>query len=126
MVSFGLAAQAARAVYRYYGQRGNCENRIKELKAGVKADRTSCHTFAANQFRLLLAALAYVLFQALRRLARGTGLSRAQVEGLRLALIKIAAQVTESRRRVVIQLCRYCPTQGLWRRLAGHLGLGSG
>jgi hypothetical protein len=123
VVSFGLAAKAARAVYRYYGQRGNCENRIKELKAGVKADRTSCHRFTANQFRLLLAALAYVLFQALRTLARRTGLARAQVEQLRLALIKIAAQVTESRRRVLIQLCRHCPSQALWQRLWRRLGL---
>lgn len=126
VVVSGLAGKAARAVYRYYGQRGNCENRIKELKAGVKADRTSCHRFTANQFRLLLAALAYVLFQALRRLARRTGLARAQVEGLRLSLLKIAAAVTESRRRVRIQLCRHCPSQALWRLLWRRLGLDTG
>lgn len=123
VVVSGLSGKPARAAYRYYGQRGNCENRIKELKDGVKADRTSCHTFVANQFRLLLAAVAYVLFQALRTLARRTGLARAQVEQLRLAVIKIAAQVTERRRRVVIQLCSHCPTQGLWRRLWRRLGL---
>jgi hypothetical protein len=123
VVTFGLAAKPARAAYRCYGQRGGCENRIKELKEGVQADRTSCHTFSANQFRLLLSAVAYVLFQALRTLARRTGLARAQVELLRRALIKIAALVTESRRRVVIQLCRYCPSQALWRLLARRLGL---
>jgi hypothetical protein len=123
VVSFGLEAKAPRPVYRSYGQRGGCENRIKELKAGVKADRTSCHRFTANQFRLLLAAVAYRLFQALRALARQTGLGRAQVDQLRRALIKIAAQVTESRRRVVIQLCRHCPSQTLWRLLARRLGL---
>jgi hypothetical protein len=121
VVVSGLA-ETPRAAYRYYGQRGNCENRIKELKEGVKADRTSCHTFAANQFRLLLAAVAYVLFQALRTLARQTGLARAQVAQLRLAVIKIAAQVTERRRRVVIQLCSHCPTQTVWRRLWRRLG----
>lgn len=126
VVIVGCDAKAPRAAYRYYGQRGNCENRIKELKEGVKADRTSCHSFRANQFRLLLAAVAYVLFQALRTLARQTGLARAQVEQLRLAVIKIAAQVTERRRRVVIQLCRHCPTQRLWRLLARRLGLGTG
>jgi hypothetical protein len=123
LVVGGLAEKPPRAAYRYYGQRGNCENRIKELKAGVKADRTSCHTFTANQFRLLLAAVAYVLFQALRSLARQTGLGRAQVEQLRLSLIKIAAQVTESRRRVVLQLCSHCPSQTLWRLLSRRLGL---
>jgi hypothetical protein len=125
VVTFGLETKAPRPVYRYYGQRGSCENRIKELKAGVNADRTSCHTFTANQFRLLLAAVAYVLFQGLRTLARQTGLSRAQVEQLRRGVIKIAAQVTESRRRVVIQLCRHCPTQGVWGLLARRLGLGT-
>ncbi len=125
VVTFGLAEKAPRPVYRYYGQRGRCENRIKELKDGVKADRTSCHTFTANQFRLLLAAVAYVLFQGLRWLARQTGLSRAQVEQLRLAVIKIAAKVTESRRRVVIQLCRHCPNQAVWGLLARRLGLGT-
>jgi hypothetical protein len=126
VVSFGLEAQAPRPVYRYYGQRGGCENRIKELKAGVKADRTSCHAFTANQCRLLLAAVAYLLFQALRALARQTGLSRAQVQQLRLAVIKIAAKVAESRRRVVIQLCRHCPSQAVWQLLARRLGLGTG
>lgn len=125
VVTFGLAAKPPRAAYRYYGQRGGCENRIKELKDGVKADRTSCHTFTANQFRLLLAAVAYVLFQALRALARQTGLSRAQVQQLRLAVIKIAAKVTESRRRVVIQLCCHCPSQAVWQLLARRLGLGT-
>lgn len=124
VVTFGLGEKAPRSVYRYYGQRGSCENRIKELKDGVKADRTSCHTFTANQFRLLLAAVAYVLFQGLRWLARQTGLARAQVEQLRLAVIKIAAKVTESRRRVAIQLCRHCPSQAVWGLLARRLGLG--
>ncbi len=123
VVVFGCDEKEPRPAYRYYGQRGGCENRIKELKAGVKVDRTSCHAFTANQFRLLLAALAYVLFQALRSLARQTRLSRAQVEQLRLSVIKIAAQVRESRRRVVIELCRHCPSQAVWRRLAGRLGL---
>jgi hypothetical protein len=125
VVTFGLEALAPRPVYRYYGQRGACENRIKDLKDGVNADRTSCHTFTANQFRLLLAAVAYLLFQALRTLARQTGLGRTQVEQLRRAVIKIAAKVTESRRRVVIQLCRHCPTQAVWGRVPRRLGLGT-
>ncbi len=126
VVTWGLETLAPRPVYRYYGQRGSCENRIKELKDGVNADRTSCHTFTANQFRLLLAAVAYVLFQGLRFLARQTGLGRAQVQQLRLALIKIAAQVTERRRRVIIQLCSSCPSQAIFGVLWRRLGLGTG
>jgi hypothetical protein len=125
VVTFGLAAKAPRKAYRYYGQRGGCENRIKELKEGVKVDRTSCHEFEGNQFRVLLHAVASVLFQELRFLCRQTGLGRAQVQQLRLSLLKIAAKVTESRRRVVIQLCSHCPSQRLFRLLWRRLGLGT-
>ena len=39
----------------FYVQRGaDSEHRIKELKLGIRADRLSCTTFVANQFRLLL------------------------------------------------------------------------
>jgi hypothetical protein len=112
-----------RRVYHFYGRRGDCENRIKEMKQALKSDRTSCMDFASNKVRLMLAAVAYVLFQGLRRLARQTGLAHAQVETLRLAVIKIAALVKESQRRVTVSLCRACPTQGLWRQLARRLGL---
>jgi hypothetical protein len=76
--------------------------------------------------RLVLYCLAYVLFQRLRRVARGTGLGRAQVERLRLALIKIAARVKESLRRVQVELCSSCPSQELWRLLARRLGVAPG
>ncbi len=52
-----------------YCQRGEMENRIKEQQLDLFADRTSCHRFLANQFRLLLSSSAYVLVQALRRTA---------------------------------------------------------
>jgi hypothetical protein len=114
---------SARRLYERYGQRGRCENRIKELKEGVHADRTSCHAFEGNQFRLMLSCMAYGLLQALRRLARRTGLERAQVQTLRLALIKIGARVKESVRRVKIELCSSCPSQEVWRLLARRLGI---
>jgi hypothetical protein len=69
--------------YALYCGRGDMENRLKELQHGLASDRTSCSRFAANQFRLLLAAAAYVLFQALRWQARGTSYARAQVTTLR-------------------------------------------
>ena len=60
-----------------YCQRGEMENRIKEQQLDLFADRTSCHRFLANQFRLLLSSAAYVLVQALRRTAlAGTELAR--------------------------------------------------
>ncbi len=64
----------------FYCQRGDMENRIKEQQMDLFADRTSCHRFLANQFRLLLSSAAYVLVQTLRRTAlRGTDLEKAQV-----------------------------------------------
>jgi hypothetical protein len=115
-----------RRLYERYGERGNCENRIKEIKEGVRADRMSCHEWEGNEFRLMLGCVAYQLFVGLRRLAKGTELARAQVEKLRLGVIKIGARVKESLRRVTIELCSSCPSQKVFRELARRLGVVSG
>jgi hypothetical protein len=98
-----------------YCQRGEMENRIKEQQLDLFADRTSCHRFLANQFRLLLSSAAYVLVQALRRVAlAGTELATAQVGTLRLKLFKVAARVVLSARRVVFHLASSYPYQELF------------
>jgi hypothetical protein len=125
LVTHGLSGPP-RARYQFYCRRGDSENRIKEMKGGVRIDRLSCMEFASNKVRLLLYALAYVLLQRLRRLARGTRLGQAQVERLQLALIKIAARVKESWRRVQVELASSCPSQGLFRMLARRLGVAPG
>jgi hypothetical protein len=66
-----------------YVLRGDVENRIKELKLELKADRLSCHCLLANQFRLLLNTAAYCLFWLLRHHFQGTELATAQVKTLR-------------------------------------------
>jgi len=106
------------AHYRFYCQRGDPENRIKELKADLKADRLSCQRFWANQFRLLLHAAAYVLLQAMRAMLSGTEFARAQVSTLRLWLLKVGARIRESVRRVWVQLPSAYPWAHLWGRLA--------
>ena len=89
----------------FYVQRGaDSEHRIKELKLGIKAGRLSCHRFEANQFRLLLAQAAYLLLLTIRQAASETKLAKAQVQRLRDALLKCAAIVKVSVRRVLIQL----------------------
>jgi hypothetical protein len=94
----------------FYVQRGaNSEHPIKELKLGIQADRLSCNSFVANQFRLLLAQAAYLLMLTLRRAAEGTRLATAQVERLRSSLIKGAARVRVSSRRVLVELAAFCP-----------------
>jgi Transposase DDE domain group 1 len=101
-----------------YCQRGEMENRIKEQQLGLFADRTSCHRFLANQFRLLLSSAAYVLVQALRRTAlAGTELAQAQVGTIRLKLFKVAARVVVSVRRVVFHLASSYPYQEVFREV---------
>lgn len=101
-----------------YTQRGDMENRIKEQQLMLFADRTSCHDFAANQFRLLLSSFAYVLLHELRttHLAE-TELATAQVSTIRLKLLKIAARVTVSVRRIVLHLASSFPLQALFRQV---------
>ena len=105
------------ALYRFYCQRGDPENRIKELKLDLKGDRLSCHRFWANQFRLLLHAAAYVLLQAMRRRLAGTELACAQAVTLQLRLLKVGARVVESVRRVRVSLPSAYPWLSLWWKL---------
>ncbi len=101
-----------------YCQRGEAENRIKEQQLDLFADRTSCHCFVANQFRLLLSSAAYVLFQAFRRTAlAGTELASAQVGTIRLKLLKVAARVVVTARRVVFHLASSYPYQMIFREV---------
>lgn len=95
---------------QFYVQRGSdSEHRIKELKLGIHADRLSCSSFIANQFRLLLSQAAYILMLRIRQAAEGNEFATAQVERLRSMLIKGAAKVTVSARRVLVELSNYCP-----------------
>jgi hypothetical protein len=105
-----------------YIARGDMENRIKEQQLHLFADRTSCHAFVANQFRLLLASAAYVLVDHLRRTTlTGTELACAQVETIRLKLFKVAARVRTSVRRVVFHFSSSYPYQRLLRQIVARL-----
>lgn len=105
-----------------YCARGDAENRLKELKLGLEIDRTSCTSFRANQFRVLMTAAAYVLMQELRLQARRTGCARAQVGTLRLRLLKLGAWIESSVRRIVIHLPVGTPFADDWRRIARSVG----
>jgi hypothetical protein len=106
----------AGALYeQIYCARGDMENRIKEQQLGMFADRTSTATMRANQLRLWIASLAYVLVHELRRVGlRGTALARAQVGTIRLRLLKIGATVRVSVRRVRIAFSSVFPLQHLF------------
>lgn len=113
---------AGRALYeRVYCARGEMENRIKE-QLQLFSDRTSCHDWWPNQFRLLLSSLAYVLMEAIRRLGlQGTELARAQVATIRLKLLKIGAVIVRNTRRVRFFLPSAYPAQALFRLVASRL-----
>jgi hypothetical protein len=104
-----------------YVLRGDVENRIKELKLDIKADRLSCHRFLANQFRLLLHTAAYCLFWLLRHHLQGTELATAQVHTLRLKLLKIGARIRETSRRIWVHLASGYPYRDLLAALLQNL-----
>lgn len=100
-----------------YCARGEMENRIKE-QLSLFADRVSTETMRANQLRVYLSGMAYVLMSALRRIGlEGTEMARAQATTIRLRLLKIGAQVRITARCVRVQLAQSFP----WQALFGHV-----
>lgn len=101
-----------------YCARGDMENRIKEQQLDLFADRTSCHDWWPNQFRLLLASLAYILIEYLREFAlQGTELANAQTGTIRLKLFKIGAVIVKNTRRIIFKLSEYYPYQELFEHI---------
>lgn len=110
---------------RLYCARGEMENRIKEQQLDLFSDRTSCHRWWPNQFRVLMSGFAYVLLEAIRRLAlTGTELARAYVGTLRLKLLKIGAVILRNTRRVRFLLSSAYPHPQLFHLVARRLALG--
>lgn len=121
-VVVSLAGEPQALYDELYCQRGEMENRIKEQQLGLFADRTSCHGWWANQFRLLLSSFAYALIERLRGVGlAGTELARAQAGTIRLKLLKVGALVSVSVRRVAVRLSRAYPLAALFVRVAQRL-----
>jgi len=112
----GLAGNVQKIYDQVYCARGEMENRIKEQQLGLFSDRTSCHYWWPNQFRLLLSSCEYVLLEALRRLGlKSTELARAQVGTIRLKLLKIGAVITRNTRRIRIWFSSAFPLKDLFK-----------
>jgi hypothetical protein len=109
---------AAQPLYEeLYCERGDMENRIKE-QFSLFAHRVSAETIRANQMRLYLSAMAYILVSGLRRIGlRGTELAQAQVSTIRTKLLKIGAQIRVSVRKVWVSMASSYPWQGTWRQV---------
>jgi hypothetical protein len=120
-----LPGEAGEIYDRIYCARGEMENRIKEQQLGLFADRTSCHAWWANQFRLLLSSAAYVLLEAIRRLGlRGTELARAQVGTIRLKLLKLGTVILRNTRRIRLLFSSAYPNRELFGLVASRLQTG--
>lgn len=105
-----------------YCGRGEMENRIKEQQLYLFADRTSCQTMRANQLRLWLSSVAYVLLQALRQHGlQQTEMAKARCDTIRLKLLKLGAVVTISVRRVWFSLSQSFPYQKLFAQVLANL-----
>ena len=122
VTSLGAEEWAARALYEeLYCARGEMENRIKE-QFSLFADRVSSETMRANQLRLYLSSMAYVLVCGLRRLGlKGTELEKAQASTIRTRLLKIGAQVRVSVRRVYLAMAASYPWASLFAQVHANL-----
>lgn len=113
-------------LYGRYAERGeSSENSIKDLKNALKADRLSCSKFLSNQFRLFLHGAAYVIMYTLRQAARGTEFAAAQMDTIRLKLLKIGARVQATVRRIWFHLAESHPYQKAWAMIGANLVQGA-
>ena len=120
-----LEGDAKQLYDKLYCARGDMENRIKENQLDMFGDRTSCQHWWPNQFRLLLASLAYTLIEAIRRIAlKGTELANAYVGTIRLKLFKIGAVILKNTRRIRFLLASGCPYKELYFLAANRLAPG--
>jgi hypothetical protein len=110
-------AKATVVYQQIYCGRGAAELHIKDHKLYLKSDRTSCHRFAANQFRLFLHSAAYVLLHSLKtNVLRGTCWAKATISTLQLRLLKIGACVKEMKTKIKVELASAYPLQKTLRR----------
>jgi hypothetical protein len=107
--------------YEFYCGRGDQENRIKEMKLDLASGRTSCHSFLANQFRLLLHTAACILMGVLQESLVGTRYGKAQIGTLRSRLLKVGARVVETARKIWFHLPSSFPAQNAWRQMYAAL-----
>jgi hypothetical protein len=117
------AAYAMQPLYeKEYCGRGNMENRIKEQQLFMFADRVSCATMRANQIRMNLSTVAYIVMRALRQFGLAqTELAPAQCDTIRLKLLKIGAVIRFSVRRVYVALSEAYPLRELFTRVVEKL-----
>jgi hypothetical protein len=123
VTSLSPEAYAAQTLYEQeYCGRGDMENRIKEKQRMLFATRMSCGTMRANQLRLYLSTVAYVVMRALREFGlHGTALESAQCDTIRLKLLKIGAVIRVTVRKVWVALSEAYPFREVFRQVWNNL-----
>ncbi len=123
VTSLSVEEADARHLYeQLYCARGDMENRIKEQQLEMFADRTSSKQLRANQLRLNLASLAYILMVGLRRLGtRGTQLARAQCGTLRTKLLKVGVRIKVTTRRMWLSYSQSYPYAEVFEQVLDNL-----
>ncbi len=115
----------SRKAYIYetiYCGRGQMENYIKDHKRFLHSDRTSCHKFEANQFRLFLHSAAYVLMHSLRTTGlRGTAWSRAQFDQIQLRVLKVGARIEEWKTKISFHFPSSFPLKRVYEQIVSNL-----
>lgn len=100
-----------------YCPRGDMENGIKQMQLDLFSDRTSCNDWWANQLRVIISSMAYILIDSIRRLGlKNTKLANATVGTIRLKLLKIGAVVTRNTRKVLLSFSSYFPYQEIFKK----------
>jgi hypothetical protein len=113
-----LTGEPQKLYERTYCARGEMENHIKQQQLDLFADRTSCHEWWPNHFRLLLSSCAYVLLSAIKRVAlKGTVLAKAQCATIRIKLLKIGAIIIRNTRRIKFLCSSSYPYQDLFAKI---------
>ena len=101
-----------------YCPRGNMENCLKEQKLDLQSDRTSTHTFAGNQLRLWLAAIAYILMNVMReKYLVNTEFKNATIGTIRTKLLKLGAVITILQRQVLIEISSAYPYKEVFAKI---------
>lgn len=123
VTSLSAEAYPAQALYEQeYCARGDMENRIKEQQRMLFAERLSCATMRANQVRLYLSTVAYIILRALRAVGlRETPLATAQCSTIRTRLLKIGAVVRVTVRKVWVALAEAYPLRAVFAQALANL-----
>ncbi len=114
---------SAERVFEFYNRRGTAEQSIRQGKYALKWTRLSCKSFAANQVRLQLHALAYNLANFLRTLVLPNSIADWSLTSLRDRMIKIGAKAIRHDRSITLQLAEVAVPRHLWTEMLATIAV---